>query len=68
MTHKNVDYAKRYRDPGYGNTRAVEIMTHPRTKATMLRLAHEYNDMADRALERAAHDVTSGPSPIPKNL
>jgi hypothetical protein len=61
------DHAKRYRDRATEMRALSEIMTHPRTKATMLRLAHEYDDMADRALEIAAHNVTSGPSPIPKN-
>jgi hypothetical protein len=68
MTHKSVDYAKRYRDRATEMRALSEIMTHHKIKAQMLRLAHDCDDMANRAaLERAARDVTSGPSPIPKN-
>jgi hypothetical protein len=33
----------------------------------LLDLADDYDKLADRALERASRDGTSGPSPIPKN-
>ena len=67
MTCKDIDYVKRYRDRAREMRALSEIMTHPKTKATMLRLARGYDDKADRVLERAAHDVTFRPSPIPKN-
>jgi hypothetical protein len=68
MTRKDIDYVKRYRDRASEMRALSEIMTHPKTKASMLRLAHDYDDMADRALELAAHDVMmSEPNPIPKN-
>jgi ABC-type phosphate/phosphonate transport system ATPase subunit len=67
MTRKNVDYAKRYRDRATEMRALSEIMTHPKTKLTMLKLAHDYDNMADRALEHAAGEVTTGPSPTPKN-
>jgi hypothetical protein len=68
MTHKNVDYEKRYRDRATEMRMLSEIMTHHKTKAQMLRLAYDYDDMADQAaLERSARDVMSRPSPIPRN-
>ena len=68
MTCKDIDYVKRYRDRAREMRALSEIMTHPKTKATMLRLARGggYDDKADRVLERAAHEVTSRPSPFPK--
>jgi len=67
MTCKDIDYVKRYRDRAREMRALSEIMTHPKTKASMLRLAHDYDDMADRVPKRPAHDVTSRPSPISKN-
>ena len=66
MTCKDIDYVKRYRDRAREMRALSEIMTHPKTKATMLRLARGYDDKADRVLERAAHEVTSRPSPFAK--
>jgi hypothetical protein len=55
MTCKDIDYVKRYRDRAREMRALSEIMTHPKTKATMLRLARGYDDKADRVLERPAH-------------
>jgi hypothetical protein len=63
MTRNKVDYEKRYRDRATEMRALAEIMTHPKTRAKMLSLAHDYDDLAD--LERTAH-VTSGPNPTPK--
>ena len=57
---------KRYRDRASEMRALLEIMTHPKTKASMLRLAHDYDDMADRVPERPAHDVTSDRARFPK--
>jgi hypothetical protein len=32
----------------------------------MLKLANDYDKLADRAEDRAARDIAPGPSPIPK--
>jgi len=50
MTCKDIDYVKRYRDRAREMRALSEIMTRPKTKATMLRLARGYDDKADRVL------------------
>lgn len=65
MTRQNVNDANHWRD------RAAEMrvlsaeMKDFESRTLMLKLANDYDKLADRAEERAARDKP-GPSPIPK--
>jgi hypothetical protein len=65
MTLQGLNDVKHWRD------RAAEMrvlsceMRDVETQSMMLKLANDYDKLADRAEDRAAHDVP-GPSPTPK--
>ena len=65
MTLQGLNDAKHWRD------RAVEMrvlsadMNEFEARTLMLKLANDYDKLADRAEDRAAHDAP-GPSPTPK--
>ena len=66
MTLQGLNDAKHWRD------RAAEMrvlsgeMKDPETQSMMLKLANDYDNLADRAEDRAARDKTPGPSPRAK--
>jgi hypothetical protein len=67
MTLQGLNDAKHWRD------RAAEMrvlsgeMKDPEAQSMMLKLANDYDGLADRAEDRAAHDWRLGPSPRPKD-
>jgi hypothetical protein len=66
MTLQGIYDAKHWRD------RAAEMRVLSdenkdfEARTLMLKLANDYDKLADRAEDRAARDRTPGPSPIPK--
>ena len=66
MTLQGLNDAKHWRD------RAAEMrvlsceIKHLEAQSMMLRLANDYDKLADRAEDRAARDETPGPSPMVK--
>jgi hypothetical protein len=65
MTRQNLNDAAHWRDRAAETRVLSEVMTNPETKSTMLKLANDYDVLADRALQRAAHVMTAGVGPIP---
>jgi len=57
--------AKHWRDRAAQMRVLSDELKDPRAQRMMLKLANDYNKLADRAEDRAARDM-SGPSPIPK--
>ena len=66
MTLQGLNDAKHWRD------RAVEMrvlsgeMKDAEAQSMMVKLANDYDKLADRAEDRAAHDMKPGPSPTPR--
>jgi hypothetical protein len=66
MALQGINDAKHWRD------RAAEMrvlsgeMKDAEAQSMMLRLASDYDKLADRAEHRAKHDIPPRPSPIPK--
>lgn len=65
MTRQSLNDAAHWRDRAAETRVLSEAMTNPTTKSTMLTLANDYDKLADRALERAADDMTRGVRPVP---
>jgi hypothetical protein len=66
MTRQALNDAKHWRDRA-AEMRALSLsMDDVEAQRTMLRLASDYDKLADRAEDRAAHASTPQPSPIAK--
>jgi hypothetical protein len=63
MRYPSLDDAKHWRDRAAEMRALAEDMTDVDTRSIMLRLASDYNKLADRAEERT-ETSTPGPSPI----
>ena len=51
MTRQNLNDAAHWRDRAAETRVLSEVMTNPETKSTMLKLANDYDVLADRALQ-----------------
>jgi hypothetical protein len=60
MTRQNLNDAAHWRDRAAETRVLSEVMINPETKSTMLKLANDYDTLADRALQRVAHVMTRG--------
>jgi hypothetical protein len=58
--------AKHWRDRAAEMRVLSDVMIDQESQRMMLKLANDYDKLADRAEDRAARDGTPGPSPIPK--
>ena len=67
MTRQNLNEPAHWRDRAAETRVLSEVMTNAETKSTMLKLANDYDTLADRALQRAAHVMTRGVRPVPTN-
>jgi hypothetical protein len=65
MTRQSLNDAAHWRDRAAETRVLSEVMTNPETKSTMLKLANDYDTLADRALQRAAHVMPHGVRPVP---
>ncbi len=65
MTRQNTNDAKHWRDRAAEMRVLSDEIKDPQAQRMMLKLANDYDKLADRAEERAARD-RPGPSPIPK--
>jgi hypothetical protein len=64
MTLRSLDDAKHWRDRAAAMRALAAQMEDPETARMMIKLAADYDNMADRAAERASLDETA-PSPLP---
>ncbi len=65
MTRQSTNDAEHWRDRAAEMRALSAELKDFETRTLMLRLANDYDKLADRAEERAARD-RPGPSPIPK--
>ncbi len=65
MTHQSINDAKHWRDRAAEMRALSAEMKDFEARKLMLKLASDYDKLADRAEERVACDKP-GPSPIPK--
>jgi hypothetical protein len=65
MTLQAIYDAKHWRDRAAQMRVLSDEMKDFEARTLMLKLANDYDKIADRAEDRAAHDMP-GPSPIPK--
>jgi hypothetical protein len=63
MTLRNINDAKHWRDRAAEMRVLSDDMKGAEAQRIMLKLAKDYDVLADRAEDRAAHDIP-GPSPI----
>jgi hypothetical protein len=66
MTRQNLNDAAHWRDRAAETRVLSEVMINPETKSTMLKQANDYDTLADRALQRAAHVMTRGIRAVPR--
>ena len=66
MTAQSINDAKHWRDRAAQMRVLSDVMKDPEAQRMMLKLANDYDNLADRAEDRATRDRTPGPSPIPK--
>ena len=66
MTLSAINDARHWRDRAAEMRALSETMSNVEAAAIMLRLADDYDLLADRAAERAGHD-SNVPSPRPHN-
>jgi hypothetical protein len=65
MTRQNINDAKHWRDRAAEMRALSDKIKDSQAQRMMLKLANDYDKLADRAEERAACNKP-GPSPIPK--
>ncbi len=65
MTHQSITDAKHWRDRAAEMRVLSDIMKYERTQRILLKLADDYDNLADRAEGRAACGQRAA-SPIPK--
>jgi plasmid stability protein len=65
MTLRSLDAAKHWRDRATEMRALAEQMKDPETARMMIKLAADYDEMSDRAAQRASLDETA-PSPLPR--
>jgi hypothetical protein len=66
MALQNIYDAKHWRDRAAEMRVLSDEMKNLEAQTLMLKLANEYDKLADRADERAIRDGIRGPSPIPR--
>ena len=66
MTLSQINDTKHWRDRAAEMRALSDMMDDAEAVAIMLRLANDYDLLADRAAERAGHDANA-PSPRPHN-
>ena len=65
MTLQGLNDAKHWCDRAAEMRVLLDEIKDPQAQRIMLKLANDYDKLADRAEDRAARDIP-GPSPIPK--
>ena len=65
MDLQGINDAKHWRDRAAAMRVPSDEIKDPEAQRMMLKLANDYDKIADRAEDRAARDMP-GPSPIPK--
>ncbi len=65
MTRQSINDAKHWRDRAAEMRVLSDIMKDERSQRILLKLANDYDRLADRAEDRAARNNLA-PSPIPK--
>jgi hypothetical protein len=66
MALQNIYDARHWRDRAAEMRVLSDEMKNLEAQTLMLKLANEYDKLADRADERAIRDGIRGPSPIPR--
>jgi len=66
MALQNIYDAKHWRDRAAEMRVLSDEMKDLEAQTVMLKLANDYDKLADRADERATRDGIRGPSPIPR--
>jgi hypothetical protein len=66
MALQHVNDAKHWRDRAAEMRVLSDEMKDPKARSMMLRLANDYEKLADRAEDRTTRDSQLRPSPIPK--
>jgi hypothetical protein len=66
MAHQSINDAEHWRDRASEMCVLSDEIKDPQAQRMMLKLAHAYEQRADRAENRAARDTAPGPSPTPK--
>jgi hypothetical protein len=66
MALQSINDAKHWRDRATEMRLLSDEIKDPHAQRMMLKLANDYDKLADRAEDRAARDTAPGPSPLPK--
>ena len=66
MALQGINDAKHWRDRAAQMRVLSDAMKELEAQRMMLKLANDYDKLADRAEDRASRDGMPGPSPIPK--
>jgi hypothetical protein len=66
MALQGINDAKHWRDRA-AEMRVLSCGMNAESQSMMLRLANDYDKLADRAEDRAKNDIPPRPSPMPKN-
>ena len=67
MALQHANDAKHWRDRAAQMRVLSDEMKDPKARSMMLKLANDYEKLADRAEDRATRDGDLRPSPMPKN-
>jgi hypothetical protein len=67
MALQGINDAKHWRDRAAEMRVLSDEMKDAETQSTMIKLANDYDKLADRAEDRAKRDYPPTPSPMPKN-
>jgi hypothetical protein len=66
MARQSMNDAKHWRDRAAEMRVLSDEIKDPQAQRMMLKLANDYDKLADRAEDRAARNTAPGPSPLPK--